>query len=216
MPTEDAAIVFDCDGVLLDTEAAWTRAETTLFARYGRSYGFEDKRLLIGGSLADTGRALERLLGEGRTAEQLTEELVELAAEEFGRGVEPMPGAVELIEKLRGRRPIAVASNSIRRLVDVALDGSGLAGTFEAVIAGDEVPNPKPAPDIYLEACRRLGISAETAVAVEDSPTGAEAARAAGLFVIGIPYLADLGFEADLTGRSLDDPAVWAALGLVR
>jgi HAD superfamily hydrolase (TIGR01509 family) len=215
-PPPEPSIVFDCDGVLLDTEAAWTRAETRLFSQYGRSYGPQDKRLLIGGSLAATGRALERLLGEGRTASQLTEELVELGAEEFGRGVDPMPGAVGLIEELQGRRPIAVASNSLRRLVDLALDGSGLTGAFDTVIAGNEVPNPKPAPDIYLEACRRLAVSPETAVAIEDSPTGAAAARAARLFVIGIPYLADLAFEADLTGRSLDDPAVRSALGLGR
>jgi HAD superfamily hydrolase (TIGR01509 family) len=179
-------VVFDCDGVLLDTEAAWTRAETTLFARYGRSYGPEEKRLLIGGSLAATGEA---------------------------RGVEPMPGALRMVDELQGR-PVAVASNSERRLVDLALDGSGLREAFGAVIAGDEVPNPKPAPDIYVEACRRLGVGPEDAVAIEDSPTGAAAARAAGLFVIGIPYLADLVVEADLIGRSLEDPDVRRAIGL--
>jgi HAD superfamily hydrolase (TIGR01509 family) len=212
-PGPDPAIVFDCDGVLLDTEAAWTRAETTLFARYGHSYGPEEKRMLIGGSLAETGQALERLLAGRRTASQLADELIELAAEEFGRGVEPMPGAVALLEELRGR-PLAVASNSERRLVDLALGGSGLAHRFDAVIAGDEIPSPKPAPDIYLEACRRLGVRPEAAVAIEDSPTGAAAARAAGMFVIGIPYLHDLNFEADLMSRSLADPSVRAALGL--
>lgn len=207
-------MVFDCDGVLLDTEAAWTRAETTLFARYGRDYGPEEKRLLIGGSLAGTGRALERMLTGGRTAEELAGELVELAAEEFARGVEPMPGAVGLIAELQGSRPIGVASNSLRRLVDLALGGSPFGQAFDAVVAGDEVALPKPAPDIYLEACRRLGVPARAAVAVEDSPTGAAAARAAGLFVIGIPYLADLPVEADLVGRSLEDADVRAALGL--
>jgi HAD superfamily hydrolase (TIGR01509 family) len=210
----DAAIVFDFDGVLLDSEIAWTRAETTLFARYGKAYGRDDKHLLIGGSLAKTGRALERLLGGGRTAAQLADELLELAAEEFARGVEPMPGALGLIEELRGRRPIAVASNSERRLVDLALAGSGFAEAFDVVLAGDEVPNPKPAPDLYLEACRRLGVPPHAATAIEDSPTGAAAARAAGLFVIGIPYFPDLEVEADLVGRSLEDPAVRRALGL--
>jgi HAD superfamily hydrolase (TIGR01509 family) len=214
MPPNDAAIVFDFDGVLLDSEAAWTRAETALFARYGKAYGPDDKRLLIGGSLAKSGRALERLLGGGRTAAQLADELLELAAEEFARGVEPMPGALGLIEELRGRRPIAVASNSERRLVDLALGGLGFAEAFDVVLAGDEVPNPKPAPDLYLEACRRLGVPPHAATAIEDSPTGAAAARAAGLFVIGIPYFPDLEVEADLVGRSLEDPAVRRALGL--
>jgi HAD superfamily hydrolase (TIGR01509 family) len=212
-PGPEPPIVFDCDGVLLDTEAAWTRAETILFSRYGHSYGPEEKRMLIGGSLAETGQALERLLAGRRTASQLAGELIELAAEEFGRGVEPMPGSIELLEELRGR-PLAVASNSERRLVDLALGGSGLTNTFGAVIAGDEIVHPKPAPDIYLEACRRLGISANAAVAIEDSPTGAAAARAAGMFVIGIPYLHDLILDADLMCSSLEDPPIRPALGL--
>ena len=207
-------MVFDLDGVLLESEIAWTRAETDLFARYGKHYGDVEKRLLIGGSLADTGRTLERLLNGVRNADQLVEELVELAAVEFARGVTPMPGAVELINELRGRRPIAVASNSLRRMVDLALDGSGLDWAFDAVIAGDEVPQPKPAPDIYLEAARRLGSPPEGAVAIEDSPTGAAAARAAGMFVIGIPYLRGLVLDVDLVGRSLEDDDVRDALGL--
>jgi HAD superfamily hydrolase (TIGR01509 family) len=213
-PSPDPAVVFDLDGVLLESEIAWTRAETDLFARYGQPYGDVEKRLLIGGSLADTGRTLERLLDGVRTADQLVEELVELAAVEFARGVTPMPGAVELIDELRGRRPIAVASNSLRRMVDLALDGSGLDGAFDAVIAGDEVAEPKPAPDIYLEAARRLGSPPERAVAIEDSPIGAAAARAAGMYVIGIPYLRDLVLDVHLVGRSLEDDDVRAGLGL--
>lgn len=213
-PGPEPAVVFDCDGVLLDSEAAWTRAETRLFARYGKTYGAEEKRLLIGGSLPETGRALEGLLDRRRSANALIAELVALAAEEFAGRLDPMPGALDLIAELRGRRPLAVASNSHRQLVDLALGGSGIGDAFDAVVASDEVPRPKPAPDLYLEACRRLGASPEGTVALEDSPRGAAAARAAGLFVIGIPYLPDLPVEADVTGRSLEDPAVRAALGL--
>jgi HAD superfamily hydrolase (TIGR01509 family) len=207
--------VFDCDGVLLDSETAWTRAETRLFARYGKAYGVEEKRLLIGGSLQETSGALEDLLDRPGGSDELQHELLELAAEEFAGPVEPMPGALQLVGELRDLgRPMAVASNSERRLVDLALNGSGLAGTFEVVVAGNEVARPKPAPDIYLEACRRLGTSSEEAVAVEDSPRGATAARAARMFVIGIPYLPELELEADLVAPSLEDPAVRSALGL--
>jgi HAD superfamily hydrolase (TIGR01509 family) len=213
-PGPEPAVVFDCDGVLLDSEAAWTRAETRLFARYGKAYGAEEKRLLIGGSLPETGRAIEGLLDRRRSANALITELVALAAEEFAGRLDPMPGALDLIAELRGRRPLAVASNSHRQLVELALGGSGIGDAFDTVVASDEVPRPKPAPDLYLEACRRLGASPESTVAVEDSPRGAAAARAAGLFVIGIPYLPDLPVEADVTGRSLEDPAVRTALGL--
>jgi HAD superfamily hydrolase (TIGR01509 family) len=210
----DAAVVFDCDGLLLDTEEAWTRAETRWFARYGRSYGPQEKRLLIGGSLEGTARTLAELIGRHGRIPELTAELLDLAAEEFGWGVEPMPGAIDLVRELRGRRPIAVASNSPRRLVDLALDGAGLTGWFDAVIAGDEVPRPKPAPDLYLEACRRLGRPARQTVAIEDSPVGAASARAAGLYVIGVPYLPDLELDADLIATSLSEATVRAALGL--
>lgn len=214
-PGSQPPVVFDMDGILLDSEAAWTRAETRLFARYGRTYGAEEKRLLIGGSLEDTAGHMERLLGRPGGSSDLLHELLELAAEEFAGPVEPMAGALELVGELRDLgRPMAVASNSERRLVDLALTGSGLADSFGAVVAGDEVPYPKPAPDLYLKACRRLGISPHRAVAVEDSPRGAAAARAAGLFVVGIPYLPDLPVEADLVASSLKDPAVRAALDL--
>ncbi len=214
-PSPEPAVVFDCDGVLLDSETAWTRAETRLFARYGRTYGPEEKRLLIGGSLEETAGALEGILGRPGGSEDLRHELLELATEEFGGPVQPMPGALQLVAELGDLgRPIAVASNSERRLLDLALTGAGLTATFGAVIAGDEVPNPKPAPDLYLEACRRLGASPGEAVAVEDSPRGAAAARAAGMFVIGIPYLPKLELDADLMATSLEDPAVRSVLGL--
>ena len=209
------AVVFDLDGVLLDSEAAWTRAETRLFARYERTYGPEEKRLLIGGSLEETAGELERLLDRPGTSDGLLRELLELAAEEFAGPVEPMPGAFELVGELRrAGHPMAVASNSQRRLVDLALAGSGLGEVFDVVVAGDEVANPKPAPDLYLEACRRLDTPPDQAVAIEDSPRGAAAARAAGLFVIGIPYLPELELDADLLTGSLEDDRARAVLGL--
>jgi HAD superfamily hydrolase (TIGR01509 family) len=214
-PGPEPPVVFDCDGVLLDSEAAWTRAETRLFARYGKSYGPEEKRLLIGGSLGETAEELERLLEQPGSSDGLLQDLLELAAEEFAGPVEPMPGALELVGELRrAARQMAVASNSQRQLVDLALGGSGIAGAFEAIVAGDEVPRPKPAPDLYLEACRRLGVAPAAAVAIEDSPRGAAAATAAGMFVIGIPYLPDLVLRADLLARSLTDPEVRSALDL--
>ena len=209
------AVVFDLDGVLLDSETAWTRAETRLFERYGRTYGADEKRLLIGGSLGETAEELERLLERPGASEGLLEELLALAAEEFAGPVEPMPGALELVGELRRTgRPMAVASNSQRRLVDLALDGSGLGEAFDAVVAGDEVAHPKPAPDLYLEACRHLGTAPDGALAIEDSPRGATAARTAGLFVIGIPYLPGLELDADLLAGSLEDAGVRAVLGL--
>jgi HAD superfamily hydrolase (TIGR01509 family) len=207
-------VVFDCDGVLLESEPRWTTVETELFARYGRPYGQEEKLALIGTGLGQSGTKFETMLEQPGRAAELLEELIELAAEDFARGIEPMPGAVELVAEFRELgRPMAVASNSFHRLVDIALKGSVLAGAFDVVVAVDDVDNPKPAPDIYIEACRRLGVPPTEAVAVEDSPTGVASARAAGLYTIGIPSVDGIVLDqADLVAASLEDPDVRKAL----
>jgi HAD superfamily hydrolase (TIGR01509 family) len=125
------------------------------------------------------------------------------------------PGAAELVDDVRERFPVAVASNTPGRLLRGALACAGLADRFEVVVAADEVAEPKPSPDLYLRACELLGATPSRSIALEDSPTGVAAARAAGLYVIGIPsFPGVLLDEADLVGESLADPRVRAAVGL--
>jgi HAD superfamily hydrolase (TIGR01509 family) len=207
-------VIFDMDGLLLESEDAWTVAETELFERYGKPFGLDEKRALLGNAGDALGRILERLLDEpGRGAELQLEVLDLVLAEVRRAGAPPMPGAAEVVAALRGRVPLGVASNSPRVLVDLALDSSGL-GEWDAIVCADDVEELKPAPDIYLEACRRLGARPPQSIALEDSPTGVAAARAAGLYVIGIPSVPGVVLEADLVGESLSDPAVRRALGL--
>jgi HAD superfamily hydrolase (TIGR01509 family) len=212
-----AAVVFDNDGLLLDTEEAWTRAEKTLFARRGRVFTVEHKRSLIGSARVAAALKLEAMLELEGEGEGLMDELHELVMEEALAGVEPRPGALELLERLVGAGVlVAVASNSQREFVERTLGGAGLLdGRFETVVSVEDVAHPKPAPDIYLEACRRLGAEPSACAALEDSPTGVAAASAAGMYVVGVPYFA--GGElpgSDLLADSLADPAVAAALGL--
>lgn len=214
MKKRGGAVVFDCDGLLLDTERCWTRAETELFRRFGRVFGREDKRALIGTSLEAGGRILERLLDQPGRARELGEALYELVFAEVGRGASPLPGAVELLHDLRGQRPLGVASNSPGALLAAALEGAGLADAFDVKLGGDEVHEPKPAPDIYLRACELLGAAPSESIGLEDSPIGAAAVRAAGLFVIGIPTLPELTLDADLVAGSLSEAAVRDQLGL--
>ena len=202
-PAPPAAVVFDCDGLLLDTEAAWTAAESALFARYGKSFGLDDKRALVGSSLATGGLILARLLDQPGRAAELAEELLVLATSEYHRGAAPLPGAFDLVRALRGRIPIGVASNTPRALIEPALDSAGLAGAFDAIVGADEVANPKPAPDAYLAACALLGAPPTETIALEDSPTGVASARAAGLYVIGVPSLPGLALDADEVVDSL-------------
>jgi HAD superfamily hydrolase (TIGR01509 family) len=212
-----AAIVFDNDGLLLDTEEAYTRAETTLFERHGGVFTFAHKRDLIGSSHTIAAGKLEAMLGLPGQGRQLMDELNELAMAEALQPVEPRPGAVALVDALRAAGiPVAVASNSSREFLDRVLRSAAVADRFEITVSGDEVPRPKPWPDIYLEACRRLGVDPAQAIGIEDSPTGAAAAKAAGLTVIGVPYLADMAIpDADIVAGSLADAVVHETCGLV-
>jgi HAD superfamily hydrolase (TIGR01509 family) len=212
-----AAVVFDNDGLLLDTEEAWTRAETKLFANHGSTFTAEHKRDLIGSSHLIAAGKLEVMLGRPGHGEALMNELHDLVMAEATHDLEPRPGAIALVDALtEAGIPIAVASNSQRAFLDLVLTTAGVKDRFAVTVAGDEVPRPKPWPDIYLEACRRLGADPAASVGLEDSPTGAQAAKAAGLTVIGVPYLADIELpEADVVTASLADAVVLETVGLV-
>jgi HAD superfamily hydrolase (TIGR01509 family) len=190
------AVVFDNDGLLLDTESVWTQAEEDLFELRGAEFTPADKLELVGTSAEIAGGILERRLGEPGHAAQLIEELNELVVAELEHGVEEMIGARELLERLRGKVPLGLVSNSPLRFVRRSIELAGFEHFFDVVLSAHEVAAPKPAPDPYLEACRRLGVEPGPAViALEDSPTGVAAARAAGLTVIGIPSVEGVALE---------------------
>lgn len=217
MPTPNA-VVFDNDGLLLDTEQAWTRAEQTLFAGLGREFTVEHKRILIGSSRALAATKLETMLERPGEGEALMDELHELVMEEALQGVAPRPGAIDLLARLTAAgTALAVASNSERAFLERTLGSAGLLddGPFAAIVSANDIEHPKPAPDIYLEACRRLSVEPREAVALEDSPIGVASAAAAGMFVIGVPYFAGTEIPgASMLADSLADASVARALGL--
>ena len=206
METPFEAIVFDNDGLLLDIE------------RHGSAFTADHKRELIGTSREQSAAKVERMLGLTGRGQALMDDLHELVMEELNAGVPPRPGALELLRAVRAAGvPIGLASNSSREFVERALAVSELAdGHFDVVVSADDVEAPKPAPDLYLAACAALGAAPERAAALEDSPPGVASARAAGMFVIAVPYFADTRIEgASLEAESLADPSVAAALGVV-
>jgi HAD superfamily hydrolase (TIGR01509 family) len=206
-----AAVIFDNDGLLLDTESVWTRAEQDMFERRGREFTLAHKREMVGHSAAVAGAILERRLDEPGRAEQLIEELDELVVAELEHGVEAMVGARELLVALRERgTPLALVSNSPMAFVRRSLEIVGLESSFDVVLSAHEVAAPKPAPDPYLEACRRLGVEPGPSVcALEDSPSGVAAAVAAGLTVIGVPSVEGVALdEAHHLAASLRDEVV--------
>jgi HAD superfamily hydrolase (TIGR01509 family) len=215
-PHPPAAVVFDCDGLLLDTESAWTRAEAVLYARYGGEFTLEHKRELLGKAGPLAASIVARHLGRPGEGAALMAELGELVLEEVARSAPPRPGAVDLLRALRAEGvPVGVASNSPFAHVDLGLCVAGLDAEFDSVVTADHVAHPKPAPDIYLASCRALGAPPERAVALEDSPTGVASALAAGMYVIGVPSLEGVTLpDAHLTAASLHAGEVWAAVGL--
>lgn len=210
------AVVFDNDGLLLDTESVWTRAEEDLFELRGTEFTPTDKLELVGTSAEIAGGILERRLGEPGRAAELIEELNELVVAELEHGVEAMLGARELLERLQGAVPLGLVSNSPLRFVRRSIELAGFENFFDVVLSAHEVAAPKPAPDPYLEACRRLGVEAgPDIVALEDSPTGVAAARAAGLTVIGIPSVEGVLLdEAHHLAESLLDEVVSRRLAI--
>lgn len=203
------AVIFDCDGLLMDTEVCWSVAEKTIFERRGLPFGPTEKKLLIGKSIGDAGDVLANLFDERNTGPRIANELLELVEDVVSASAAPMPGALELVTRVAKVCNIAVASNSTRSLLEAALKRSGFRNTFEIAICAEDVKYPKPDPEMYLLACARLGVTPSTAIAFEDSYTGATSARAAGLFVVGVPSIDKFGaLPCDLEFVSLRDPGL--------
>lgn len=206
LPGPWQAVVFDMDGLLVRTDPTWVRAKSILFERHGISFHPSDQRAVFGAAEVQSATYFTHRLGLPATEiENIRSQYMDIVHELFLEPVEVNPGAAELIEALAGTVPLGLASNTRRSLVDEILAGTPFARRFDAIATGDEV-DPKPAPDVYLLTCARLRVRPGAAVALEDSPLGVAAAKAAGMACIGVPSDRDHPLvEADHRVESLTE-----------
>jgi HAD superfamily hydrolase (TIGR01509 family) len=181
------AVVFDLDGVLVDSEHVWDEARKELSAERGGRWHDQASRDMMGMSSLEWSRYMHDVIGLEDPPEEISAEVVRRLEEIYRRELPLIDGAVEAVERLAARWPLGLASSSNRELIDLVLELSGLAQNFRVTVSSEEVARGKPAPDVYLEAARRLGVAPEGCAAIEDSENGIRSAKAAGMRVLAIP-----------------------------
>lgn len=181
------AVVFDLDGVLIQTEELWDEVREGMARAAGGRYGSEEQRAMMGMSSPEWSRYMHEHVGLPESPDEISAEVVRRMSERYREQLPLIDGAVEAVQRLADRWPLGVASSSNRELIDLVLELSGLDRCFHATVSSEEVDRGKPAPDVYLEACRRLGVDPTRAAAVEDSHAGIRSAKAAGMYVLAVP-----------------------------
>ena len=182
-----AAVVFDMDGVIVDSEQVWDDVREGYVRETGGTYRESATRDMMGMSSIEWSRYMADSLGVPGTPQEINAAIVERMLERYGEAPPLIPGAVEAVRRCAERWPLAVASSSNPELIEVVLDTAGLHEVIPVVVSSQEVPRGKPAPDVYLEAARRLGVDPRACAAVEDSHNGIRSAKAAEMRVIAIP-----------------------------
>jgi HAD superfamily hydrolase (TIGR01509 family) len=185
--TAITAVVFDLDGVILDTEQLWDEVREGLARERGGRWSDAAQADMMGMSSPEWSRYMHEVVGLAEPPEEINREVVSRMLDRYAQRLPLIDGAVEAVERIAARWPLGLASSSNRELIDRALQVSGLARHFRATVSSEEVPRGKPAPDVYLEAARRLDTDPPSCAAIEDSANGIRSADAAGMRVVAIP-----------------------------
>ncbi|MGH2823111.1 MAG: HAD family hydrolase [Thermoleophilaceae bacterium] len=204
------AVVFDMDGVLVDTERDWDSARRRVAQASGGQWQPNATTDMIGMSAPEWSRYMHDELGVEAEAEEINRRVVARMLERVGSGPLLLPGAAAAVESLAARWPLAVASSANRQVIDAVLEATGLARFFAATVSSEEVPRGKPAPDVYLAAARALSVDPSAVVAIEDSANGIRSAAAAGTVVVALPNVryppdAEALAQSDVLISALDE-----------
>lgn len=181
------AVIFDLDGVILETEQVWDDVREGLARERGGRWSERAQADMMGMSSTEWSAYMHDVVGLPESPQEISAEVVRRMLARYETRLPLVDGAVDAVRRVAARWPLGLASSSNRELIDRALDVSGLAGLFGTTVSSEEVARGKPAPDVYLEAARRLGIDPSRGGAVEDSASGIRSACDAGLFVVAIP-----------------------------
>jgi HAD superfamily hydrolase (TIGR01509 family) len=205
-------VVFDLDGLLLDSEQVWDAAREELAKERGGRWHDQAQRDMMGMSSPEWSRYMHDVIGLPEPPEEINADVVRRLERRYREHLPVVPGAQAAVDRLAERWPLALASSSNRELIDLALDLMGIADRFQATVSSEEVARGKPAPDVYLEAARRLGVEPTSCAAIEDSRNGIRSAHDAGMRVVVIPNAhypppADALALADVYLESLDELA---------
>jgi HAD superfamily hydrolase (TIGR01509 family) len=182
------AVVFDLDGVLIDSEPVWEEVRRDLVASRGGHWAPDTQRRLMGMSTGEWARYLSDDLGVQLTPDEVAAQVIQDMAARYARHLPLMPGAVDAVRRMAAHWPLGLASSSPPVLIETVLKAAGIESPFAATVSTEEVPHGKPAPDVYLAVARRLGVEPTRGVAVEDSSNGLRSAAAAGLQVVAVPH----------------------------
>jgi HAD superfamily hydrolase (TIGR01509 family) len=185
MPVD--AVAFDLDGVLVDSEQVWDEVRREYVPEHGGRWRDEATLEMMGMSSPEWSRYLAEKLGVDLPPERISEEVADRVAAIYRERLPLLPGAREAVERIAARWPLALATSSNRHVIELVLEVAGLTQSFQATVSSEEVGRGKPAPDVYLEAARRLSVEPERCAAIEDSHNGIRSAAAAGMRVIAIP-----------------------------
>jgi HAD superfamily hydrolase (TIGR01509 family) len=196
-----AAVVFDLDGVLVDSEAVWDEVRRRFTEENGGRWHAGAQREMMGMSSVEWSRYVRDRLGVDMDPERISIEVADRVADLYRERLPLLPGAVESVRLLAKEWPLAVASSSNRHVIDLVVELAGLKEEFRATVSSEEVGSGKPAPDVYLEAASRLEVDPGACAAIEDSTNGIRSARAAGMTVIAVPNR-DYPPEAETRGQA--------------
>ena len=182
-----AAVIFDLDGVLIDSEAVWNAARRDLTLERGGRWSENAPRAMMGMSSLEWSSYMHDQLGVDMAPDQISTAVVGRLLRLYRQKLPIMPGTREAVSTVGARWPLGLASSANRPIIDLVLDLAGMRSLFAATASSEEVARGKPAPDVYLEVARRLGVSPAKCVAIEDSTNGLRSAATAGMAVIAVP-----------------------------